>query len=61
MLERDNMHVGMFYAYKHKSRTWMPNLGTRDGGLNIFYGMPTLPTHPMSQTLMYNLTFTVLY
>ena len=25
---------------------------TRDGGLKILYGKPTLPTHPMPQTLM---------
>ena len=28
-----------------------PALRTGDGGLKIFDGQPTLPTHPMSQTL----------
>ena len=28
---------------------WMPNLENCGGGSKIFYGMPTLPTHPMSK------------
>ena len=43
------------HTYKHKSSTQnAPALRTRDGGLKIFYDRLTLPTHPVSQTLMHN-------
>ena len=42
----------VFYAYTHESSTQdAPALRTRGGGLKIF---PTLPTHPVPQTLMHN-------
>ena len=28
---------------------WMPSLENWEGGLKIFFGMPTLPTLPMSK------------
>ena len=51
----------VYYAYTDESSTQdAPALRTRDGGLRMFYDRSTLPTHPVSQTLMHTIIYTLL-